>query len=193
MSKPTFALRVTVGNLRLLGARRLANRSSLTGAGERRLAEAAGVELDTVFGKPRNYEFPRKSEATVSLKAIKNSFEPPNGPQLYSLVKRPEFAAAAAATLLELSGPWANSRFDAKRVSHSIMGMGSAISIKIAYRDGVFEPLDDVEGAKPGAIYTAFSDEELRDFLEALGWLKAAEKSFDYFWDNPADAVYDTL
>jgi hypothetical protein len=27
---------------------------------------------------------------------------------------------------------------------------------------------------------------------EALGWLKAAEKSFD-FWDNPADAVYDTL
>lgn len=70
--------------------------------------------------------------------------------------------------------------------------MGSAMSIKIAYRDGVFEPLDDVEGAKPGAIYTAFSDGELRDFLETLGWLKAAEKSFD-FWDNPADAVYDTL
>jgi len=32
----------------------------------------------------------------------------------------------------------------------------------------------------------------LRDFLETLGWLKAAEKSFD-FWDNEADAVYDTL
>ena len=70
--------------------------------------------------------------------------------------------------------------------------MGSTMSIKIAYRDGVFEPLDGVEGAKPGAIYTAFSDEELRDFLETLGWLKAAEMSFD-FWDNPADAVYDTL
>lgn len=66
------------------------------------------------------------------------------------------------------------------------------MSIKIAYRDGVFEPLDSVEGATLGAIYTAFSDEELRDFLETLGWLKAAETSFD-FWDNPADAVYDTL
>jgi hypothetical protein len=66
------------------------------------------------------------------------------------------------------------------------------VSIKVAYRDGVFEPLDNVEGAEPGAIYTAFSDEELRDFLETLGWLKAAEKSFE-FWDNQADAVYDTL
>ena len=47
--------------------------------------------------------------------------------------------------------------------------MGSAMSIKIAYRDGVFEPLDDVEGARPGAIYTAFSDEDLRDLLETLG------------------------
>lgn len=57
------------------------------------------------------------------------------------------------------------------------------MSIKVAYRDGVFEPLDKVEGAQPGAIYTAFSDEELRDFLETLGWLKAAEKSFE-FWNN---------
>lgn len=66
------------------------------------------------------------------------------------------------------------------------------MSIKLAYRDGVFEPLDKVEGALTGAIYTAFSDEELRDFLETLGWLRAAEKSVE-FWDNPADAVYDTL
>ena len=66
------------------------------------------------------------------------------------------------------------------------------MSIKVAYRDGVFEPLDKVEGAQPGAIYTACSAEELRDFLETLGCLKAAEKSFE-FWNNPADAVYDTL
>jgi hypothetical protein len=66
------------------------------------------------------------------------------------------------------------------------------MSIKIAYRDGVFEPLEKVEGAQPGAIYTAFSEDELRDFLETVGWLKAAEKSFD-FWNNPADAAYDTL
>ncbi len=34
------------------------------------------------------------------------------------------------------------------------------------------------------------SEEELCDLRKMLGWLKAAEKSFD-FWDNPADAVYD--
>ena len=66
------------------------------------------------------------------------------------------------------------------------------MSIKIAYRDGVFEPLDMVDNPESGAIYTAFSDEELRNFLETLGWLKGAEKSFA-FWDNDADAVYDTL
>ena len=68
----------------------------------------------------------------------------------------------------------------------------TVMSIKVAYRDGVFKPLEEVAGAAPGAIYTAFSKEELRDFIETVGWLKAAEKSFE-FWDNPADAVYDTL
>ncbi|MBI2186780.1 MAG: hypothetical protein HYU37_06590 [Acidobacteria bacterium] len=66
------------------------------------------------------------------------------------------------------------------------------MSIKAAYRNGVFEPLERVEDLQPGVIYTVFSDEELRDFLETLCWLKAAEKSVG-FWDNPADAVYDTL
>ena len=66
------------------------------------------------------------------------------------------------------------------------------MSIKVTYRDGVFEPLDTVEGAQPGAIYMAFSEDELRTFLETLGWLKAAEKSLE-FWDNPDDAVYDRL
>ena len=68
----------------------------------------------------------------------------------------------------------------------------TVMSIQVAYRDGVFKPLEEVAGAEPGAIYTAFSKEELRDFIETVGWLKAAEKSFE-FWDNPADAVYDTL
>lgn len=66
------------------------------------------------------------------------------------------------------------------------------MSIKAAYRNGVFEPLEKVEGAKPGHVYTVFSEEEIRDILETLGWLRAAEKSFD-FWNNPDDAVYDTL
>jgi len=35
-----------------------------------------------------------------------------------------------------------------------------------------------------------FSDEELDEIRETLGWLKAAEQSFE-FWNNPADAVYD--
>jgi hypothetical protein len=64
----------------------------------------------------------------------------------------------------------------------------TSIKVEVEYRDSVFGPLDKIEGAQPGAIYIAFSDEELRDFLETLGWLKAAEKSFD-FWDKEADAV----
>ena len=66
------------------------------------------------------------------------------------------------------------------------------MSIKLAYKDGIFEPLENVESVKPGNIYTAFSVEALRDIRETLGWLKTAEKSFD-FWNNPGDAVYDTL
>jgi hypothetical protein len=66
------------------------------------------------------------------------------------------------------------------------------MSIRVAYKNSVFEPIERVEDAKPGNIYTVFSDEELRDIRETLGWLKAAENSFD-FWNNPADAVYETL
>ena len=53
--------------------------------------------------------------------------------------------------------------------------MWSRLSIKVSYKDGVFEPLEKVEGAKPGKIYTVFSEEELRDIRETCGWLKAAE------------------
>ena len=66
------------------------------------------------------------------------------------------------------------------------------MSIRLTFRDGVFEPLDDAIVAKTGVIYTAFSDEELRDLVETLGWLEAGELSFD-FWTNPADGVYDAL
>ncbi len=66
------------------------------------------------------------------------------------------------------------------------------MSIKVAYKDGVFQPLEDVKGLRPGQNYTVFSDEELGEIRETVVWLKAAEKSFE-FWDNPADAVYDTL
>ena len=39
---------------------------------------------------------------------------------------------------------------------------------------------------------TVFSDDELREIRDTIGWLKAAEKSFR-FWNDAADAVYDTL
>ena len=51
------------------------------------------------------------------------------------------------------------------------------MSIKDWYKDGVFEPLEKVEGAKPGTIYTVFSDEELRDIGEPIGWLKAPRRA----------------
>ena len=66
------------------------------------------------------------------------------------------------------------------------------MSIKVTFKNGVFEPIDEVKGARAGQQYTVFSDDELADIRETLGWLKAAENSFE-FWNNPADAVYDTL
>jgi hypothetical protein len=66
------------------------------------------------------------------------------------------------------------------------------MSIKVTYKDGIFEPIEDVKGVRPGQHFTVFSDEELDAIRETLGWLKAAEKSFE-FWNNPADAVYDKL
>ncbi len=48
----------------------------------------------------------------------------------------------------------------------------------MSYKDGVFAPLEQVEGVEPDAVYTVFSDEERRDVREPVGWLKAAEKSF---------------
>lgn len=66
------------------------------------------------------------------------------------------------------------------------------MSIKVTYADGVFKPLQEVEGASPGKVYRVFSEEELRDIREMLGWLKAAEKSFE-FWNNEDDAIYDRL
>ena len=93
------------------------------------------------------------------------------------------------ATRTVFRSPQSPCGFDATALQLSIVG--SAISIWIADRDGVFER-STTSSARPGAIYTAFSDEELRDLRETLGRLEAAETSFD-FWDNPADARYDTL
>ena len=66
------------------------------------------------------------------------------------------------------------------------------ISIKVEFSNGVFKPLEKVDNVSPGTVYTVLSEDELRSLAEDLQWLKASEKSFE-FWDNPEDAVYDTL
>ena len=44
----------------------------------------------------------------------------------------------------------------------------------------------------PGEVYQVFSESELRRLVAAVPWLKAAERSFE-FWENEEDAVYDGL
>lgn len=66
------------------------------------------------------------------------------------------------------------------------------MSIRVAYRDRVFRLLEEVAGTEPVVTYTAFVEDELRTFIETVCWLNAGERSTE-FWDNPADAVYDTL
>ena len=66
------------------------------------------------------------------------------------------------------------------------------MSIKVEFANGVFRPLEEVENIPAGAIYTVLSEDELRSLAEDLEWLKASQKSFE-FWDNPEDAIYDNL
>ena len=66
------------------------------------------------------------------------------------------------------------------------------MSIKAEYRDGVFTPLQEVEEPTPGEVYQVFSESELRRLAAAVPWLKASERSFE-FWENEEDAVYDGL
>ncbi len=66
------------------------------------------------------------------------------------------------------------------------------MSVKAEYVNGVFRPLEKVKDALPGKLYMVFSEEELRTLREDFAWLKAAEDSFA-FWNNPDDAIYDSL
>ena len=66
------------------------------------------------------------------------------------------------------------------------------MSVKAEYCDGMFRPLEKVPDAVPGKVYRVFSEEELRSLSDNLVWLKAAEKSFE-FWNNEEDAAYDNL
>jgi hypothetical protein len=65
------------------------------------------------------------------------------------------------------------------------------MSIEVTYRDGVFEPVEDVTTVPPRQNYTAFSDEELAEIRSTIG-LNAAEETFE-FWNNPDDAMCDNL
>ena len=59
------------------------------------------------------------------------------------------------------------------------------MSIKVTYKNGIFEPLEDAKRARPGQNYTVFSDGELDEIRETIGWLKAAETSFDFGATRP--------
>jgi predicted DNA-binding antitoxin AbrB/MazE fold protein len=65
------------------------------------------------------------------------------------------------------------------------------MSIKVTYRNGVFEPVEDVTDLRPGQNYTAFSDDELAEIRSTIG-LQPGEKSFE-FGNNSADDEYDDL
>ena len=66
------------------------------------------------------------------------------------------------------------------------------MSIKAEYRDGVYVPLQEVEEPTPGEVYQVFSEDELKRLAADVPWLKASERSFE-FWENEEDAVYDSL
>ena len=52
------------------------------------------------------------------------------------------------------------------------------MSVKVAYKDGVFQPLEGVKGMRPDQSYTVFSDEELRETVRksAALYLRAREE-----------------
>jgi len=65
------------------------------------------------------------------------------------------------------------------------------VSIKVTFKNGVFEPVEDVRALRAGQNFTVFTDEELVELRETLGWLMTADRSFE-FWNNTAHGVYDT-
>ena len=66
------------------------------------------------------------------------------------------------------------------------------MSIKAEYKDGAFAPLQEVGAPAPGEGYQVFSESELKRLAAAVPWLKASQRSFE-FWENEEDAVYDCL
>jgi predicted DNA-binding antitoxin AbrB/MazE fold protein len=66
------------------------------------------------------------------------------------------------------------------------------MSIAARYENGAFQPLEKVQEDAKGKMYRVFSEDELRGMTDDLAWLKAAERSFE-FWDNQEDDVYDQI
>jgi predicted DNA-binding antitoxin AbrB/MazE fold protein len=62
------------------------------------------------------------------------------------------------------------------------------MSVPARYENGVFRPLEGVKDAANGEVYRVFSAEELDGLKDELAWLKAAERSFE-FWDNEEEAL----
>ena len=65
------------------------------------------------------------------------------------------------------------------------------MSIKVEFSNGVFKPLEKVDNLPSGGRIPCCRKRNSAA-TEDLQWLQASEKSFE-FWDNPEDAIYDTL
>ena len=64
------------------------------------------------------------------------------------------------------------------------------MSIRVTFNDGIFKPIEDVKGLRPGQPCSVFSDDELREIRETMGWLKFTGKSVE-FWNDAVDAPDD--
>lgn len=69
------------------------------------------------------------------------------------------------------------------------------MSIRVTFKDGVFEPLEEVTGVHPGQHYTVFSDEELDDIRGTLDTVlpPVADDEDDDLSDAERRALHEAL
>ena len=69
---------------------------------------------------------------------------------------------------------------------NAVQFLSNTVSVRVCFKNGVFEPIVRGRGMRRGQICTVFLDEELRVIRETIGWLTAVEKSFE-FWNDDID------
>jgi hypothetical protein len=71
----------------------------------------------------------------------------------------------------------------------------AGMSIRVTFKDGVFESLEEVTGVHPGQHYTVFSDEELDDIRGTLDTVLSpvADDEDDDLSDAERRALHEAL